>query len=107
MEITYRTKQKYGKGFYGTGIQINYTTEEKAIIEKIKTALEPFNYKFRPSPFPDDWKPGHKCYFTYAGSGLFGLQTKAEHTKFINDTFPILQSFYPDFNKAIHFYDND
>lgn len=107
MEITYRTKQKYGKGFFGTGIQIKYSSEEKAIIEKIKTALEPFNYKFSPSPFPDDWKPGQTCSFHANGSQIFGLQTKAEHDKFLKESFPILKSFDSNMTKEIFIYNND
>ena len=83
MEITYRAKQKYGNGYHGTGIQVEYKSEELSLVEQLRDKLVPLGYKYSPSPFPKDGSFGNRCSFTKNGSHIFGLQNNEEHKAFL------------------------
>lgn len=105
MKITYRQKQKYGKGFFGTGIQIGYDAKEAHVVEQIKARLLPLGFKFQPSPtFPSGVL---KCFFHKDGTLIFGLQTAKENKEFIEQSYPILLEYDPNMSKTILEYDND
>lgn len=103
MEITYRTKQKYGKGYHGTGIEVRYQEAEQKLIDRLQKELEFDGFKFTPSVLPKT----KKCYFTKDGSYPFGLQNDVEHTEFIAFSFPILKRYDPNVTQEILLYDND
>lgn len=107
MEITYRTKQKYGKGYHGTGIEIRYQEAEQKLIDRLQKEMEAEGFKFTPSPFPKDWKSGHICHFNKDGSYPFGLQNDVEHTEFIAFSYTILKRYDPNVTQEIFLYDNN
>jgi hypothetical protein len=105
MKITYRQKQKYGKGFFGTGIQIGYDESDAYVIEQIKAQLIPLGFKFQPSvKFPSGVL---KCFFFKDGTLLFGLKTAKENKEFIEQSYPILVKYDPNIEKTVLEYDND
>lgn len=105
MKITYRQKQKYGKGFFGTGIQIGYDEDDAAKLEELKSELIPLGFRFQPSPaFPSGVQ---RCFFYKDGSHLFGLKTAKENKEFMEQSYPILVKYDPYVGKTIMPYDND
>ncbi len=107
MKITYRTKQKYGKGYYGTSIQVDFDKQELTSFQKLADELIALGFTYTKSPFPIMLQSGHQATFYKNGSKMFGLQTEKEHIKMVEESLPILKKFEPSIVPSIRLYDND
>lgn len=111
MKITYRTKQKYGKGFHGTGIQVDYKDSELAKVEQLVSKLTALGYKYSKSPFPIGWsrKDGmnQSAGFYKDGSHIFGLQTTPEHKNLLEESLPILKEYDTTVTNVVYLYEED
>ncbi len=107
MNITYRTKQKFGKGHHGTSIQVKFDKKELPAVQKLADELEPLGLEYRKSPFPEMMQSGHQANFYKKGSLMFGLQTDVEHKKLISESLPILKKFDANVTDKILLYDID
>lgn len=109
MKITYRTKQKYGKGFHGTGIQVDYKDSELSNVEQLASKLIALGYKYSKSPFPIGWcrKDGmnQSAGFYKGGSKMFGMQTTNEHKKLLEESLPILKEYDATVTNVVHLYE--
>ncbi len=109
MKITYRTKQKYGKGFHGTGIQVDYKDSELAKVEQLADKLTALGYKYSKSPFPKGYNSlnehNQSAGFYKGGSKMFGMQTTNEHKKLLEESLPILKEYDATVTNVVHLYE--
>lgn len=100
MKITYRQKQKYGKGYFGTGIQVDHDASDAPALKKLIAELAPLGFKHNPSG-------NFKYYFFKDGSLMFGLKTAKENNEFMEQSYHILVKYDPYVGKTVLPYDND